>query len=400
MQEKLIIFLHTTITDRVWWVMVAGADIVQTGLPGNPLDLAALAQDKEVIVVVPAEEVGFLTVKLPVLSRAKLQAALPYALEEQLVADVTTLHFAPGSYSADGVLSVAVVTLEKMQRWMGLFQEWHIKPHICLPSSLALPVTQHAWHIVVGPLALVRLSNEQAFACDVKNLTTLLNSALTTTVEYPTCLYIHNYTEQPIAATLNVPIEVNETLLPRENIFSDLAQQVALQPAINLLQGTFATKRSRLPRMQKLWQYMTYLAAGWLLLLFLYPAVSYLLLKQRLHSVNQQMTAIYKEYFPDATSMVAPKLRMEEKIKTFNTDLGGNRFLLLTAYAGKALTQVAGIKLKRFEFQNDQLTLELSAASSDDVSTFSDVLMQQGANVKEQNATLNGERVNTTLVIQ
>src|SRR3990167_3804199 len=143
-----------------------------------------------------------------------------------------------------------------------------------------------------------------------------------------------------------------------------------------------------------------YMGAIWLVLMFLYPVVSFAILDQRTRDVKTQITAIYKRQFPNSSSVVAPKERMQQKLNKLNSDLGDNHLLLMMANVGKGLSQSSGVTLKRMDFQNNVMTLEISAASSDIFSSFTDALAQQGLHVKQQNATLNGTRVNATLEIE
>jgi hypothetical protein len=90
---------------------------------------------------------------------------------------------------------------------------------------------------------------------------------------------------------------------------------------------------------------------------------------------------------------------MEEKLQKLRANIGENRLLLLMGYVGKAMSATPSITLKRIEFQNNQLTAELTAATSEDVAAFTDFLTQQGLTVKQQNANLAGTRINATVVI-
>jgi general secretion pathway protein L len=180
----------------------------------------------------------------------------------------------------------------------------------------------------------------------------------------------------------------------------DLAANMQHMPAINLLQGKYAVKKAKFPQSDKMWKLMAAVAVAWVLLLFLYPAFSYFILRQRVSSIESQITQIYKRHFPQASSVVMPKARMEEKLRKFSAQAGESRFLLLLGYVGKGMLETPSIKLKRLDFQNGQLTMELTATSSEDFSAFSDFLTRQGLNVKQRNANLVGERVNAILEIE
>lgn len=401
MQQKLIIYLHNHDSARPDWVELdAETGIKQHVRHGNAEELASLALDKKVIVIVPAQEVVLTSAKLPKMNRSRLAQALPYALEEQLIGDVETLHFVPGETQADGNLAIAIVSKEKMLEWQALLQSWKVQADVLIPSSMALPVEENTWVILLKDMAIVRMSEYQCFACDSNNLNEFLDIALHSSEQKPQSIHIYNYVQNETASALKIPVDMKEELHDAERMEIDLARHATQFPYINLLQGQFKTKKSRFPEMRKMWRTSIYLAIAWVVLLFLYPTISYFILKSRVSGIDVQIAEIYKRHFPQATSIVAPKLRMEEKLHKFSVQSGETRLMLLINYLGKGMMQTPSISLKRLDFQDNHLTLDLTAASSDDFSKFTEFLTQQGLNVKQQSANLIGVRVNAVITVE
>lgn len=399
MQEKLIIYLHAHDLASPGWAVVDAQGLVsQSAYQDSPDGLAAIAEGKEVIVWVPSQDVVLTQVTLPKMSRTRLAEALPFALEEQLIADVETLHFAHGEHQPDQALSVMIVAHEKMQAWLSQLRAWNIEPHCLLPDMYGLPVVEGVWHIVINDLALVRTGPSQGFACDKNNLPALLE--LTASTALPERIAIHNYSGQAHAIQIDMPTLIQEEHISREQFLSDLSRMGQSLPSKNLLQGKYAVKKSRLPQVDKLWKAITYVSCALIALLFLYPLTSYFILKQRVNSIDQEIAQIYKRQFPQAKNVVAPKMRMEEKLQKVSASRGESRLLSLLSYVGKGMMATPNVKLKRFDFQNGLLALELMAASSDDFSAFTSYLSDQGLVVKQKNATLAGERINATLEIE
>jgi len=360
-----------------------------------------LANQKNVLVIVPAEDVMLTDAKLPKMSRSRLLQTIPFALEERLIDDVETLHFAIAEPSNDGHVSVAIVARHKMQQWLALLQAWQIRADVLLPASLALPFTHSIWHVAFAEEACVRTGEISGFACDKQNLDIYLNAALSTLTALPEQLIIHNYTPQAIVATLNLPIAVKEELIQPERMLEEVAQQVSNHLPLNLLQGTYSAKRKvGFPKLNNMWRAAAYFSIALFALLFIYPTGSYIILKQRENNLQNQISQIYRQHFTQEKTMIAPKLRMEDKLHKLQAEMGENQLLLLLGYVGKGLSQTSGIHLKRFDFQNGQLTVELNATNSQNFSAFNVFLTQQGLQVKQQNAILSGERVNATLQIE
>lgn len=400
MQETLVIYLHTENPEQPSWAVIdALGNLQHCEEHNNAEDLFTFATDREVIVAVPAEDVLLTTVTLPKMNRSKLMHALPYALEEQLIDEVETLHFAPFDFRANGELAIAIVSKEKMDHWFSLIKAWQINPDRMLPANLMLPWQEKGWGISVKELALVRTGFASGFSCDKDNLNELLNLQPKEN-GFPETVSIMNYTATPVANQLALPLVIKETLLPATSFMVDMARGISSAPSFNLLQGPYAVKKSKLPRTERLGKIAVFLLAALVSILFLYPMVSCFILQQRVKAIDNDITQIYKHNFPQSTSVVAPKLRMEEKLRKLSAQIGENRFLLLLGNLGQAMTDAKNIQLKRVDYQSSQLTLEMTAASSEDFTAFTNALMQQGLDVKQQNANLVGARVNATLLIE
>ena len=78
---------------------------------------------------------------------------------------------------------------------------------------------------------------------------------------------------------------------------------------------------------------------------------------------------------------------------------GGDPALTLLAQIGAGLTEVKGITIQRLDYQQQQLTVQIAAKSSESFADFTDQLSAQGLNVKQQNADLGGGSVHATLII-
>lgn len=397
-QDKIVIYLKSDgSTD--WLLTNNNYNAIGTTINEHADELAENAVDKEVIVVVPAEDVLITTTKLPKMNRTRLMQALPYALEEQLVSDVDALHFAADKPETDGLLRVAVVAKEKMREWINKLNTLNIKADRMIPLSLLVPFSEHTWHAVLSDVGIVRLDANQCFTCDHNNLNEFLNVALSTATELPHRIYVQNYSPYDYIPALSVPIQVDGEIGEPYALLPDLINNIKQTNKFNLMQGEFAVKKSATLRTKNVIKLLASLAGAWLVLLFLYPTVSYFILKEQVASIDNQIADIYKANFPQATSVIDPKIRMQDKLQKMKEQIGENRFLLLLGYIAKGLSEKPGIQLNRIDFQNNQLTLDIIATTSDNVAFFSNFLIQQGLNVKQENAKLVPAGINATLVV-
>ena len=325
------------------------------------------------------EDVLLTAAHLPKMNQSRFMQALPYALEEQLIEEVENLHFAIGEYQPDAEIGVAIVSHAKMQQWLLLLQAWGVKAGSLMPLTHALPQSDGAWHVFIHDMAVWRTTPLQGLVCDKNNFPSWLELAFSASPAKPAQITIHNYSSSAVADTIHMPVPCNEECLPASEFIADTARFALSTPYINLLQGQYAIKRSRLPQFDQLTRTVFNLAKVVLLLLFLYPLGSLFILNHRVRTIDQEIAAIYKQQFPQASSVVAPKIRMQEKLNKLETQLiSEDRLFLLLGFIGKGMQETKNIKLKRLDFQNNQVTLALTAASTDDFSAFTDFLTNKG----------------------
>lgn len=400
MQQKLIIYLRAQDNINPDWVIVDESGIQQKVRHGNAQDLSALADGKQVIVMVPAEEVVLTSAALPKMNRSHLVKALPFALEEQVIGDVDTLHFVPADNQSDENLSVAIVAKNKMQEWLALLQSWNVQADVLMPTLFGLPLEENTWIVALQDMAIVRMSAYQGFACDINNLNELLNIALHSTGQAPQQIHIKNYSSHTFVTALNAEINVKQDSHAENQLESDLAINTLKFPYINLMHGAYKSKKSRYPEMNKIWKTAMILSIALLSLLFLYPAISYLILNQRVNNISEQIAEVYKRNFPQSSSIVAPKLRMQEKLQAYMGHAGESKSLILMGTLGRAMNEAKGITIKRLDFQQNRMTLELSAASSQAFSRLTDFMTSHGLTVKQDSANLAGTHVNAIITVE
>ncbi len=375
--KRLLIYLST---HNISWAAWDEAGILQSMVSeGNIDDLKIYAQGFDITVIIPGEDCLLSSATLPKLNRQRLLQALPFALEEQLIADVQDLHFAMGEYQTDGTMPVAIIKRQLMEAYIEMLKQAGIEAHTMVPATLALAYIPKQWHVyVLKNICLVRTGKYQGFACDHENIATFLTLQLAASSEQP-------------------EIIMHETSCIDKNVLENMNDSLHTA-SINLLQGQYASKQTS-SLTKKIWRASGYIAASWIALLFLNHVVSYFMLEHALHKSELAIHTIYKKHFPAATSMVAPRERMQEKLKKFSSDANKNYILNLLAMIGNSMHQSPVIHVKQFDFREHSLTLTMVAPSFDALDRFSQSLKQQGLNVKQQSAGITGAEVKANLMI-
>lgn len=380
MQKRLFIYLYPSLKSS-WIILDETNHILQSVEDDDLTQLSAVNKELETFVIVPSQDVLLVTATLPKLSRSRLMQALPFALEEQLIEDINKLHFAIGEYQTDGTLPVAVVSHKKMIEWKEFFEKAGISTQYYLPSIFLLPFKELHWYINSNAsVCLARTGKFSGFACEPENETCLLDLKLAE--------------DSQKNSITQVRTDYSNHVLLEKN-----AKEITSFPFINLLQGSYQAKQQT-SKIKYIWLLAAYFAIAWVTLAFTTNIIAFFVLHHRASKIETEINAIYKQHFPQAKSIVAPRERMTEKLKTVAGNINKNNLLGLLGAIGKGLSQAPGVHVQGLDFREQQLTLELTAPSFDNLDVFTKVLTQQGLSVKQQNATIAGSQVKSTFLIR
>jgi len=321
MAEFLVIRLGADERSPASWIAVDDNGTRRSPPVTGPLPEAARdVRDRSVIVLVPAGETATLKVDLPA-KGARLRAALPFALEEQVADEVENLHFAAGQRFASGNLPVAVVAHEKMHEWLMRLQEAGIRPARMVPENHGLAFVPNTLSLLVAEgsvffndgtdvefvmqgvtpgdalaAAGVRQpeSGEHADAAVSRHLLVYCE---------PTDDQLFRADWQALRQELD-SVDVN--LLP-DGVLPRLAVTVASGAGVNLLQGRYGEKTD-FGAMVRPWRYAAMLLIAVGVLGIAGKAVDYLRLQSEEAALREQFTAVYQQIRPDDTREVLDPL--------------------------------------------------------------------------------------------
>jgi general secretion pathway protein L len=113
-------------------------NLLQQGAAPLPSLGATVAQAKRVVLLLAASDVTLLRVKVPPLSPARLKAALPSLVEDQLIADPSESAMVAAPQS-DGLHTVAVVQRRWLEQLAATLAALGARKLTALPAQLCLP---------------------------------------------------------------------------------------------------------------------------------------------------------------------------------------------------------------------------------------------------------------------
>ena len=123
-----------------YFAVVDGKGEVTAG--GEAADAASLQPPDgvtELIGLAPGEAVTIRSAEIPGRRRSHVEAAMPYALEDNLSEDVDALHFTLLDWQPGRDALVAIVSKERLSGWVSTMNEAGLRMDRVLPAQLVLP---------------------------------------------------------------------------------------------------------------------------------------------------------------------------------------------------------------------------------------------------------------------
>ncbi|MGB8716488.1 MAG: type II secretion system protein GspL [Rhodanobacteraceae bacterium] len=346
MNERLLIRIDAD-GALSWWQADRG-----THGKGAP-PASALQSAGQVVVLVPGADVLLLHATLPPGSAARLAQVLPYALEDQVLDDVETLHFVAGPRREDGQQAVAVVARERMQAWRELLVSAGVAADLMLPDTLAVPLDGDGVSALLEDgRCLVRRSADLGFACAVEELPQWLAED-----------EVLNLLPASGSSAPEVPAARHWRVRQASEVRDALVRGLAIDSGLNLLMGDFAARHRRAPQ-RRLWR-MAALLAGAAILIGLVGQVTSVL---RLRSANAQAETLvqqrYASLFPESPPVPDPVARVRSELTRMGGSSQDQALLGLLSQAAPILaSHDFRLDVLGLEYRNKTLELSVRAPS-------------------------------------
>jgi general secretion pathway protein L len=385
MSEFFVIRLGLAYDRGVEWLAVDDNG-TRRGSPGNgTLEQAAdEAAGRSVIVLVPATDVLTTTVDVPIRGGARLRAALPFALEENLAEDVDSLHFASGNRRESGQLPVAVVARAKMDEWIGALAEAGISAPQIIAENYGLARIPGTMSVLVDKDCVFFNDGEDTeFAMQgVRPSDTLVAAGLLTDrsaddldgepkghlVAYCEAADEERLSHDWIALRQELhSVDVN--LLP-DGVLPRLAVTVASGSGINLLQGKYGTRADYRSQLRP-WRNAAVLLLGLMFVGLLAKGVDYYRLSKEEAALQAQFTEEYRQIRPNDTRAVMDPVNAVRSIKQgLGAATGPQVFLPSLRQLSEAMAQNSSASIETISYRAGVIDVRIT---SPDVETLGNI---------------------------
>lgn len=350
-------------------------------------DVATAAVQKDITIVVPGEDVLFLTAEVPGKNIQRIQQAIPYVLEDRVIDDVDALYFAIKKSTSDNLdnkYDVSIInqhyfeTVIKQLEKAGVYADKMIADYFLLAEDTSL--------FFDGKRLLFNNS-------EIK-----FSSAIDSTL----FLGDESFNKDKSLKLINcdkADVENIELIKLKESL-DVTEEQCELHPLVylvknrsnsnvNLLQGTYKKKKDW-SKTGKRWLPVTILFTVWLLVQGSLFILDYISLNKQNKSLNSEITKIYKKTFPKSRKIIDAKAQMQQKLTALQKRKGqsGRSFTEMLSNSASIFSSSKGLKIKSLRYYDGRINLEIEIASLQALDKLKDRLSKEkGYQVDIQNAS-------------
>jgi len=420
MSEYLVIRLGEHPEQRAHWIAVDSSGAMH-GPPVAGLLSEAKADigAREVIVLVPSTEVLTTSVDLPIRGGAKLQAALPYALEEYLADDVDKLHFAAGPRRASGKTPVSVVNHERIAEWNELLADADIHASSIIaesyglariPGTISMLLVKNQVFINDGgdiELVMQDVSPGDALAAigalDDGSKTDSSGEALAPLLPRHVLVFCDAADEERYQhdwIAMREELGSVDVKLLADGVMPRLAATVATGAGINLLQGVYGAKKEY-GSLFRQWKYAAILLLALGVIGIAAKATDYYVLLRQEAELRQIFNTEYRQILPGAPDTADPARVIESLKRRVGTVTSTPVFLQSMEQLSRAMQQNPEASIVAISYRAGVVDIRVTApnvAMLDNIERAVDQNGQFQATI--QSTDQDGERVNGRIQIQ
>jgi general secretion pathway protein L len=353
---------------------------------------------QRVVLLLTAGDVTLVRVKVPPLSGARLKAALPNLVEDQLMSDPAECVLAAGDMR-NGMRTVAVVDrawLELLSRTLhtlGARSISAVPSQLCLPhqtDAVSAAVSEHGVDIDVA----VRVADEEGFGLSIiadqpeSAAFEAMQSLSAVVPQAPIVLYVPQSRMRDYQESLHIA----PALEPRITLHADNWQRWvsgADKAALDLMSGLGMAAGPKFDWQR--WRWPLGLAAALLAVNVVGLNVDWLRLKREADALRNGMIQTYKTTFPKETVIVDPLVQLRQKMTGAQRESGQlapDDFVALTAAFGEAWESTGQDTppVAALEYRDRGLTIKLKPGSAASMDQLTSALAARNLSISQPSA--------------
>lgn len=382
--DTLIIRLFSH-TDTVDWIWLDTNQVVKESRYQADLSSCPHLTIGETIVLIPSTELLSTSVNIPPkLSTKHYRAAASSFLEDLMTDELENLHLALGTPNAEYQLPVIALNKSLMTEWSRKLREASIEPSQFIPDYFALPFETGVASIWMEKnLAVTRVSETLGFSIE----STLVEKLLPAQINQ-----IRMWDPAQILSLSNKQFGIRLEDQPK-NYLEFWAKNLKESLNINLLQDEFAPVIHTEADYSQWIRWAGTVFATWLLFYIVGYGTEWLIFHSKNQALDNTISALYHEVFPNASGVISPKERIERELASVQHSGTQTDFLPMMVVVENVHQNFPDISIKEIEYSHSDLHLQVSAKDFEHLDKLSQALQKQGLLVKRENASTSTEGV-------
>ena len=366
-------------------------------------DVAAAAENHHITIVLPGEDVLFLTADVPGKNIQHIRQAVPFVLEDSVIDDVDELYFAirkSNSDQADSQYNVVVINKQYFESILEQLEKSGIHADAMITDYSLL---EQNTLFFTGKKVLfngVRLKFSSLIEGEIN-----LDYFDFAENEINKLIYLNTDAEsQQSLNTFSAKLKTDTDIYKEQCDIHPLLFLVKNKPVdtgVNLLQG-FYKKKKNWSKAGKTWFPAAVLFLVWLTVqggLFIFD---YINLSNQNKLLNTEITDIYKKTFPESTRIIDAQAQMKQKLNDLKKRKGqnGRSFTEMLSGSARIFSETKNLKITSLRYYDGRINLELEIASLQALDKLKNQLnTEKGYQVEVQNASSGKETVTARIQI-
>ena len=399
--QQLYIHLHN---DSASWAVCEASGSLPAEVGRGPLEKIVLPDGEyETVVFVPGIDVVLTHTQLPAQRRAQLVQAVPFALEDQLIDDVETLHVALGTQDVSGTVNAAVVAQDTMQQWLQQMKAIGVEPDAVIPDVLALERVNGNWSALhmQGDIYCLRSGDESGFVCDASSLAVMAARHAEDLNQLPDAIDLVECDDASPAMQMGLDVPINKMPCNGDALVSLIAGYHTAQ-TIDLRQGEFKGA-TRLLRGKKRWLPAAVMLVLWFVLELGATVYDVQQLKAAGEEYQQKITTLFTQTFPNVKRVVDVQKQTVLELKALreNAQEGGTGYIEIMAKLAPALGGNNDVEIQKLSYRNEVLELEVVVPDLQGLENMKQAILKvKGVELEERSTSARKDKLVSLLLVR
>ncbi len=360
-------------------VVSSQGDLVEPYKRRDLEQLKVLCQDNELIIILPATVIAAHLVNLPTLKKSDLM--IPNILEEELIGDIDETHFVLQSkIKVNDKYLVYTINKNVFEKFLSQLKDSNLSPSYITSELLCsmennLLIADESLQIIsqasIGSVPSYLVPTMELAGIEELNIMSFKNSSK----ELINFIKKHKF-----------KINTKSDLFYQEFV----AQELLKQPPLNILQGNYKPRQKHGLLKKLLGVPLLVLS----LVFFVGANIRhYQQVKNELQILKNDNFKRYKKVFPNSSSMISPRFRIERLIKNGSAN-EQQLFISIMSKAAPILNEQNKISVLNLAFQNSQLNITFTMPSFNALEKLQQELEAKSITVNQVSATTKKDLVN------